>query len=194
MRSIHFIGVGGVGMNGLAQLAVLSGYGVSGSDRAYHPTSRPFDVLEKLGIRITPQDGSGISEQTSRVVYSTAIEPDNPDLIAAKEHQIPLLHRAECLKELIGTDDLVVADVMLAPLADNGGPTLTHMLETGSPAIDTGDDAMCPELDQNGNIRPWDGDGDSQAACDRGAVELGAPFFADGFETGDTGGWFSTSP
>jgi len=95
---------------------------------------------------------------------------------------------------LVGTDDLVVADVLLAPLADNGGPTLTHLPETGSPAIDSGDDAVCPEFDQHGNIRPWDGDGDGQAHCDRGAVEFGAPFFADGFETGDTTGWSNTVP
>jgi UDP-N-acetylmuramate--alanine ligase len=107
MRSIHFIGIGGVGMNGLAQLAAHCGYTVSGSDRAYHPASRPFDVLEHLGIRITPQDGTGISEQTAKVVYSTAIESDNPDLTAARERGIPLLHRAEFLKELIGSDDLI---------------------------------------------------------------------------------------
>ena len=107
MRSIHFIGIGGVGMNGLAQLAVQSGYSVSGSDRAYHPASRPFDVLEHLGIRITPQDGTGISAQTAKVVYSTAIEPDNPDLAVARERGIPLLHRAEFLTELIGEGELI---------------------------------------------------------------------------------------
>ena len=107
MRSIHFIGVGGVGMNGLAQLAALSGYSVSGSDRAYHPGSRPFDVLEQLGIRMTPQNGTGISTQTSTVVYSTAIESDNPDLTIARERGIPLLHRAEFLKELIGDAELI---------------------------------------------------------------------------------------
>ena len=95
---------------------------------------------------------------------------------------------------LVGTDDLVVADAMLGVLADNGGPTLTHQPEAGSQAIDTGDDALCPLIDQNGNIRPWDGDDDGQAHCDRGAVELGAPFFADGFETGDTGGWSNSIP
>ena len=95
---------------------------------------------------------------------------------------------------LIGTDDLVVADAMLGVLADNGGPTLTHQPEAGSPAVDSGDDAMCPLIDQHGNIRPWDGDDDGQAHCDRGAVELGAPLFADGFETGDTIGWSNTAP
>lgn len=95
---------------------------------------------------------------------------------------------------LVGTDDLVVADVMLGVLADNGGPTLTHLPEAGSQAIDSGDDVLCPLIDQNGNIRPWDGDDDGQAHCDRGAVEVGAPFFADGFETSDTTGWSNSVP
>jgi len=107
MPRTHFIGIGGVGMNGLAQLAALSGHSVSGSDRAYHPSSRPFDVLEKLGVRIAPQDGSGISEQTTQVVYSTAIEQDNPDLLTARQLDIPLLHRATFLKELIGNGELI---------------------------------------------------------------------------------------
>ncbi len=94
---------------------------------------------------------------------------------------------------LVGTDDLVVVDVMLGVLADNGGPTLTHLPEIGSPAIDSGDDALCPATDQRGYMRPWDGDGNGQVHCDRGAVELNA-HFADGFETGDTSAWSNTVP
>ena len=94
---------------------------------------------------------------------------------------------------LVGTDDLVVADAVLGPLADNGGPTWTHLPEPGSPAIDSGDDALCPATDQRGYPRPVDGDGNGQVRCDRGAVELG-PFFYDGFETGDTTGWSNTEP
>ncbi len=107
MQHIHFIGIGGVGMNGLAQLAAQSGYSVSGSDRAYTPLTHPFYTLEKLGIRMAPQDGTGITEQTASVVYSTAIETDNPDLMVAKERGIPLLHRAEFLKQLIGDGELI---------------------------------------------------------------------------------------
>jgi len=107
MRHIHFIGMGGVGMNGLAQLAALSNESVSGSDRAYDSTAEVFQALEHLGIRMVPQDGTGITEETSQVVYSTAIEPDNPDLQKARELNIPLLHRAEFLKELIGDDELI---------------------------------------------------------------------------------------
>ncbi|MGE4489765.1 MAG: Mur ligase domain-containing protein, partial [Kiritimatiellales bacterium] len=76
---IHFIGIGGTGMNGVAQLAAHAGHTVSGSDRATDLDI--FQTLEKLGIRIVPQDGSGITEQTEAVVYSTAIENDNPDIL-----------------------------------------------------------------------------------------------------------------
>lgn len=107
MRKIHFIGIGGVGMNGLAQLAALSGYLVSGSDRGYDPNVEVFQALEMLDIQIYPQNGSGITADTDQVVFSTAIESDNPDFIRAKELGIPLLHRAEFLKQLIGNDELI---------------------------------------------------------------------------------------
>lgn len=107
MKRFHFIGIGGVGMNGLAQLAALSGYSVSGSDRAYNPSTDPFSSLERLGISIHPQDGSGINAQTDLVVFSTAIEPDNPDIQKSRELGIPLLHRAGFLKELIGNNELI---------------------------------------------------------------------------------------
>ncbi len=107
MQHIHFIGIGGVGMNGLAQLAALSGYSVTGSDRSYNPDAELFQTLEKPGIQIFPQDGSGISTDTKQVVYSTAIESDNPDLQPCNRLGIPLLHRAEFLKELVGNDELI---------------------------------------------------------------------------------------
>jgi len=63
---------------------------------------------------------------------------------------------------LVATNDQVVADVMLSPLADHGGPTWVHLPLAGSPAVDSGDDVMCPILDQRHNLRGWDGDGDGQ--------------------------------
>ncbi len=105
-------------MNGLAQLAALSMGSVTGSDRAYNPDSKLFQALEKLGMRIYPQDGSGISSTTTHVVYSTAIESDNPDLAIAKRRGLPLLHRAEFLKKLIGNDALIA-------IAGTAGKTTT---------------------------------------------------------------------
>ena len=89
-RAVHFVGIGGVGMSGLAQLAHQLGYTVSGSDRSFQPKRSPYRELIASGIQITPQDGSGLlTEDPLDVVYSTAIEADNPDLIGAHEQGAP---------------------------------------------------------------------------------------------------------
>jgi hypothetical protein len=75
---------------------------------------------------------------------------------------------------LAGVGDRSGVDPMLGPLADNGGPTVTHALLAGSPAVDAGDGAACPGWDQRGAPRPADGDGDGEALCDIGAFEAGA--------------------
>ncbi|HEV7731907.1 MAG TPA: choice-of-anchor Q domain-containing protein [Candidatus Binatia bacterium] len=72
---------------------------------------------------------------------------------------------------LAGVNDRTV-DPQLGPLADNGGPTLTHMPIAGSPAIDAASSSACPATDQRGTGRPADGNGDGAAVCDSGAVEF----------------------
>lgn len=119
MPRVHFIGIGGVGMNGLAQLALHRHYQVTGSDRGYDPTQAPYLQLKQNGTTFFPQDGSGISPQTDIVVYSTAIEADNPDLLAAKQHGVTVLHRAEFLQHLIPADAVVIA------IAGTAGKTTT---------------------------------------------------------------------
>jgi CSLREA domain-containing protein len=74
------------------------------------------------------------------------------------------------------TSDQSGIDPQIEALADNGGPTLTHALRAGSPAIDRGDNTDCPQTDQRGALRPADGDGDQIATCDIGAVEFNASF------------------
>ena len=71
--------------------------------------------------------------------------------------------------------DLPNVNPQLGSLADNGGPTLTHLPLPGSPAIDAGAASPCPDLDQRGAPRPVDGDGDTTAECDIGAVEAPEP-------------------
>ena len=100
---VHLVGVAGVGMNPLAQALLADGWEVSGSDR-YLDAGQEVEVLPKLrraGVRLVPQDGSGIGGQTNAVVVSTAIEADNPDLAAAARHGVPVVHRAEMLARLL---------------------------------------------------------------------------------------------
>ena len=77
---------------------------------------------------------------------------------------------------LAAADDISSTDPDLGPLTDNGGPTQTHALLSGSPAIDAGsDDCPPPAADQRGVDRPIDGDGDGTATCDIGAYEFEPP-------------------
>lgn len=120
----HLVGVGGVGMNALAQILAFTGASVSGSDRAFDTGQAP-DVFRKLqvcGVRLLPQDGSGIHAALTGVVFSSAVEDDNPDLAAARRMAVPLLHRAELLAELAGQGFCV------AVAGTAGKTTVTGML------------------------------------------------------------------
>jgi len=120
----HLVGVAGVGMNPLAQALLAAGWEVSGSDR-YLDTGHELDVLPKLaraGVRLVPQDGSGIGPQTRAAVVSTAIEAGNPDLAAAARHGVPVIHRAEMLAKLVEGRELV------AVTGTSGKTTVTGMV------------------------------------------------------------------
>jgi CSLREA domain-containing protein len=96
----------------------------------------------------------------------------------------------------LAADRVGVADPLLDPLGDYGGPTDTRRPQPGSPAIDSGADGSCPATDQRLASRPRDGDGDQLARCDIGAHEAGEAgiLFLDGFESGDTSGWSAAVP
>ena len=100
--SYHVAGVAGVGMSALAQVLLARGFRVTGSDR-YLDRGQDLPVLDKLrraGVRLVPQDGSGVRADTAGVVVSTAIEPDNPDVAAAARRGVPVIHRAALLASL----------------------------------------------------------------------------------------------
>jgi hypothetical protein len=154
------------------------------------------------GIAVGRYSGSmGVELQLRNTVVAENYESDGavlgncveeaPAIISSSDYN--LTDDSSC--NTIAANDLVVADAMLTPLVHSGGPTATHLPVAGSPAIDSGDDANCPATDQRGHERPWDGDGDDIAHCDRGAVEVGTyVLFMDGFETGTTSAWSATVP
>ncbi len=95
---IHFIGIGGCGMSGLAEYTKKQGYDVSGSDINENPRSV---ALQKLGIKTFIGHNPSNVANSQMVVYSTAIPKNNPEMLAAKKSGIPMLHRAEYLAKLI---------------------------------------------------------------------------------------------
>lgn len=95
---IHMIGIGGAGMGGIAEVLVNLGYAVQGSDlRANAVTAR----LAKMGVRIFIGHAAGQVAGASVVVVSSAVQPANPELLAALESRIPVVRRAEMLGELM---------------------------------------------------------------------------------------------
>ena len=98
VKRIHFVGIGGAGMSGIAEVLFEQGYAVSGSDLVETNTTRR---LEKIGIAVFYFHDKKVIEGADVLVVSSAIETDNPELIAAAESQIPVVPRAEMLGELM---------------------------------------------------------------------------------------------
>ena len=97
-RRVHFVGIGGVGMSGIAEVLCNLGYSVSGSDKADSATTRR---LASLGARIDRGHAAENVAEVDVLVVSSAISPDNPELVAAHERRIPVVPRAEMLGELM---------------------------------------------------------------------------------------------
>ena len=123
-RSVHFTGIFGSGMSALAQYLRFQGIAVSGSDRfhASEDTASIREALEGLGCAIVQQDGSGVSAATDVVCVSTAIEDTNPDIAAARSHDLPILHRSDLLSALIVTKKTI------AVAGTSGKSTVTAMI------------------------------------------------------------------
>ncbi|MEO7916421.1 MAG: UDP-N-acetylmuramate--L-alanine ligase [Dokdonella sp.] len=97
-QRVHFVGIGGVGMSGIAEVVHTLGYVVSGSDQADSPTTRR---LAEMGIRVMRGHDAEHVADVDVVVTSSAIHADNPELLAAREQRTPIVPRAEMLGELM---------------------------------------------------------------------------------------------
>jgi UDP-N-acetylmuramate--alanine ligase len=98
IQKIHFVGIGGIGMSGIAEVLLTLGYKVSGSDLRSSPVT---DRLAELGAIIFIGHKPENITATEVVVTSSAVQPDNPEIKAAHEQHIPVIPRAEMLAELM---------------------------------------------------------------------------------------------
>ncbi|MBR9863361.1 MAG: UDP-N-acetylmuramate--L-alanine ligase [Rhodobacteraceae bacterium] len=131
---IHFVGIGGIGMSGIAEVLINHGYTVQGSDLR---PSKITDRLADMGARISfPQMAENL-EDAEVVVISSAIKPGNPELDGARARGLPVVRRAEMLAELMrlksnvaiaGTHGKTTTTTMVATLLDAGGldPTVVN--------------------------------------------------------------------
>ena len=110
-KTVHLIGIGGVGMSALAQAFLDAGCSVTGADRSLGAgdgrRTPVLAALERQGVRLFPDDGTGVDAQTDRVVVSTAVEETNPGIRRARELGVPVTHRAAALAELLAPRRLV---------------------------------------------------------------------------------------
>jgi UDP-N-acetylmuramate--alanine ligase len=96
--TIHFVGIGGIGMSGIAEVLLNLGFKVTGSDLRKTDTT---DRLEQLGARIFLGHKAENVEDVDVVVVSSAVKPDNPEILMARNRFIPVIQRAEMLAELM---------------------------------------------------------------------------------------------
>lgn len=161
---VHVAGVAGVGMSALAQALRWTHDRVTGSDRFFDQgAALPiFDALRAAGVEIVPQDGSAVGAQTQAVVYSTAIEGDNPDFEAARKQGVALKHRAAVLAELArgrtvlavaGTAGKTTTTGMLGWTLEQVGadPTVVN----GGALVDWADAAHVGNVRRGGADAPW---------------------------------------
>jgi UDP-N-acetylmuramate--alanine ligase len=131
---IHFVGIGGIGMSGIAEVLANLGYTVRGSDVAEGANVKR---LRELGLPVAVGHAAANVDGAAVVVVSSAIKPDNPELAAARAKRLPVVRRAEMLAELMrlkscvaiaGTHGKTTTTSMVAALLDGGGfdPTVIN--------------------------------------------------------------------
>jgi len=134
IKTMHFVGIGGVGMSGIAEIFNNLGFGVSGSDIAESDTT---NRLQELGIKIYSSHNTENVAAVDVVVVSTAIDNENPEVKYANEHGIPVIRRAEMLAELMrfrfgvavaGTHGKTTTTSLLASILTVGGLDPTYVI------------------------------------------------------------------
>ncbi|WDR05330.1 UDP-N-acetylmuramate--L-alanine ligase [Devosia rhodophyticola] len=123
---VHFVGIGGIGMSGIAEILHNQGYVVQGSDAAANPN---VQRLRNMGIRIEIGQHADNLGEAAVVVVSSAIRKDNPELVAARQRALPVVRRAEMLAEIMrfknaiaigGTHGKTTTTTLVATLLDAG--------------------------------------------------------------------------
>src|SRR5262245_32103971 len=134
VKRIHFVGIGGSGMSGIAEVLVNLGYRVTGSDIASNST---IERLAKLGAAVAIGHAAEHVADADAVVVSTAVKPDNPEVIAARQRRIPVVPRALMLAELMrlkqsvavaGTHGKTTTTSLVASVLAEGGLDPTFVI------------------------------------------------------------------
>jgi UDP-N-acetylmuramate--alanine ligase len=99
IKKLHFVGIGGIGMSGIAEILIDQGFVLTGSDRA---ASENTERLAALGTHVyIGHSASNLEPDVDVLVYSSAVPPDNPELLEAQRRNIPVIRRAEMLAEVM---------------------------------------------------------------------------------------------
>ncbi len=160
-QHVHFIGIGGISMSGLAEILLKEGFQISGSDAKKSPLT---EALQTKGAQIFyGQRASNIQDTVEVVVYTAAVHPDNPEYACAVEKGLPILTRAQLLGQIMRNYDTPIA------VSGTHGKTTTtsmisHILLEGhcDPTISVG--GILPAI--GGNIRVGDSETFVTEACE----------------------------
>lgn len=134
VKNIHFVGIGGSGMSGIAEVLANLGFQVSGSDLADNATTKR---LASLGIAISAGHAAQNVTDADAVVVSTAVKEDNPEVVAARERKVPVVPRAQMLAELMrlkqgiavaGTHGKTTTTSLIASILAEGGMDPTFVI------------------------------------------------------------------